>query len=254
HLLYYKWFTLRFVQKAKTIATVSNFSKTDILIKYKIAPQKVSVVYSAAKDVFKPIDYEAQQVIKDKFTGGREYLIYVGAIQPRKNLLNLLKAYSLFKKRLKTEMKLVFAGRMAWKNDQLLELLNTYKHKDDVVLTGYLDENELSALVASAYGLVYPSVFEGFGVPVLEAMQCHVPVLTSENTSMQEIAEDAALYFDPNNISDIADKLMIIYKDEDLRKKLIEKGKLISKKYSWQNTADLLWDCMQKAIDGKEKI
>lgn len=145
-------------------------------------------------------------------------------------------------------MKLVLAGRLAWKNDEFLTLLNTYKYKEDVVLTGYLKEGELAGLMAAAYALAYPSLFEGFGVPVIEAMKCGVPVLTSKNSSMQEISEEAALYFDPQNIDDIADKLMRIYKDEKGRKDLIQKGFAAAQKYSWQKTADGVWDSLMKTM------
>jgi glycosyltransferase involved in cell wall biosynthesis len=114
-------------------------------------------------------------------------------------------------------------------------------------LTNYVEEKELAQLVGAAYALVYPSLFEGFGVPVLEAMKSKVPVLTSAHTSMQEIAEDAALYFDPHNYTDIAEKLMLIYKDENLRSRLIEKGNAVVEKYSWQRTADLLWESIVEA-------
>src|SRR4029078_4691423 len=140
-------------------------------------------------------------------------------------------AFSIFKKRLQSNMKLVIAGRLAWKNHEFMQLINTYKYKADVILTGYLSEAELALLLESAYALVYPSLFEGFGVPVAEAMKCEVPVLTSEKTSMQEVAGDAALYFNPKDHSDIADKMMLIYKDENLRKELIEKEKLVAVKY-----------------------
>ena len=146
-------------------------------------------------------------------------------------------------------MKLVLAGRLAWKNDEFLKLLNTYKYRRDVVLTGYVEEDELVKLTGSAYALVYPSLFEGFGVPVLEAMRCHVPVLTSRNTSMEEIAGDAGLYFNPQDPADMGDKLMRIYKDEDLRSILIKKGIEKEKEYSWDRTAELVWECMQKAVE-----
>ena len=144
-------------------------------------------------------------------------------------------------------MKLVLAGRLAWKNDEFLQLLNTYKYKDEVILTNYVEEKELAQLIGAAYALVYPSLFEGFGVPVLEAMKSKVPVLTSSHTSMQEVAEDAALYFDPHNYTDIAEKLMLIYKDENLRSRLIEEGIAVAEKYSWQRTADLLWQSIVDA-------
>lgn len=253
HERYFKRNLPKFLRKAKAVATVSQFSKDDIVKTYKVAPSKIDVVYSAVKGAFRPIPYDEQDAVKEKWTGGREYFIYVGAIQPRKNLVNLLKAFSGFKKRLQSGMKLVLAGRLAWKNDEFLGLLNTYKYKDDVVLTGYLEEEELARLVASSYALVYPSLFEGFGVPVLEGMQCGVPVLTSAGTSMQEIGEDAALYFNPNDPTDIADKLMRIYKDETLRSQLIQKGKDVAARYSWERTAGLLWEAIEKAA-GRERV
>lgn len=247
HYKFYKHFTPKFLKKAKTIATVSCFSKNDIVKQYKIEPQKINVVYNGVKEIFQPISFDEQLAIKEKYTSGREFFLHVGAIQPRKNLVNLLKAFSVFKKRQKSEMKLVLAGRLAWKNEIFLQLLNTYKYKEEIILTNYVEEKELAQLVGAAYALVYPSLFEGFGVPVLEAMKSKVPVLTSAHTSMQEIAEDAALYFDPHNYTDIAEKLMLIYKDENLRSRLIEKGNAVVEKYSWQRTADLLWESIVEA-------
>ena len=251
-LFFYKRYTPKFLHKAKSIATVSQFSKKDIVEQYKIDEAKIGVVYSAAKQIFQPLSFDDQTTIKEKYTNGKEYFLYTGAIHPRKNLINLLKAFSIFKKRQQSGMKLVLAGRLAWKNNEFLTLLKTYKYRTDVLLTGYLPEAELARLTASAYALIYPSLFEGFGVPVLEAMQCGVPVLTSGNTSMQEIGEDAALYFDANDCTDIAEKLMLIYKDETLRNNLIKKGFVIAKKYSWQQTADLLWANIVKAVNENE--
>jgi glycosyltransferase involved in cell wall biosynthesis len=247
HLFFYKRYTPKFLHKAKSIATVSEFSKKDIMEHYGTDAEKINVVYSAVKEVFKPLSFNYQDEVKLKYTAGAEFFLYTGAIHPRKNLINLLKGFSVFKKRLQSGMKLVLAGRLAWKSSDFTDLLKTYKYRNDVVLTGYLPEEDLALLTASAYALVYPSLFEGFGVPVLEAMQCKVPVLTSANSSMEEICADAALYFNPNDHADIAEKMMMIYKDETLRSRLIEKGGGIAPKYSWQRTADLLWESILKA-------
>lgn len=241
HLQYYKQYTPKFIRKAQTVATVSQFSKTDIIKQYNTDPEKISVVYSGVKASFVPVSYDTQTAIKEKYTGGAEFFLCTGAIQPRKNLVNFLKAFSVFKRRMHSSMKLVLAGRLAWKNEEFLTLLKTYKYKDDVVLTGYLDESELALLTASAYAAVYPSFFEGFGVPVLEAMKCNVPVLTSKASAMEEISEGKATYFDPANVDDIAYQLMFIYKNEGERKEFIENGKAIAVKYTWQQTADLVW-------------
>ena len=141
-----------------------------------------------------------------------------------------------------SNLKLVLAGRLAWKYKDFVESLKTYKYREDVVLTGYLNEEELVNVIGSAYALLYPSLWEGFGVPVLEAMQSGVPVITSENSAMQEIAEDAALYINPVDHNDIAEKMMLLYKDENLRLQLIGRGKKISEQYNWERSAALLWE------------
>jgi glycosyltransferase involved in cell wall biosynthesis len=250
HQLFYKYYVPRFLKKAKAVATVSEFSKKDIVQTYKMDPSRIRVVYSAVKDSFKPIGWEEKDAVKEKYTGGREFFIYVGSIHPRKNLVNLLKAFSLFKGRQQTNMKLVLAGRMAWKNGEFVQLLKTYKYRRDVVMTGYLEENELARLTAAAYALVYPSMFEGFGVPVLEGMKCDVPVLTSQDSPMEEIGEDAAIYFNPAEPRSIAEALMTIYKDEALRGELIREGRTVAQKYSWEKTAGLLWESLLEASGG----
>ena len=249
HYRFYKHFTPKFIKKACTIATVSELSKQDIMAHYKTHFDKIDVVYNGVKEGFQPLSFDKREVFKEKYSGGSEFFLYAGALQPRKNLVNLLKAFSIFKKRQRSEMKLVLAGRLAWKNGEFLELLKTYKYREEVVLTGYLEQSELEGLMASAYAMVYHSLFEGFGVPVVEAMKCEVPVLTSAYTSMQEIGEDAALYFDAASHTDMAEKLMLIYKDEDLRKSMIQKGKAVARKYSWKRSAELLWESVVKAME-----
>lgn len=249
HTIFYKRYIPRFLKKAGSIATVSAFSKQDILSFYKNIPaSKINVVYSGVKEIFKPVGEKEKKAIKEQYTSGKEFFIYVGAIHPRKNLENLLKAFSVFKKRQQSGMKLLLAGRLAWKYQPFLEKLKTYKYRDDVVLTGYVSDEELSRILGSAYAMLYPSLFEGFGVPVLEAMHCDVPVITSINSSMQEIAQEAALYCDPSDYNSIADKMMLLYKDENLRKKLIIKGKEIFPKYSWDATAEAIWQNILKAV------
>ncbi|SRR6266496_2610280 len=247
-LFFFKRYVPKFLKKAKSIATVSEFSKRDISHHYKTDPRKINVVYSAAKEIFKPVAIEIAEETKNKYANGKEYFLYVGAIHPRKNLLNLLKAFAIFKKRQRSNIKLILAGRLAWKYDFFMQNLKKYKYRDEVIMLGYLCEDELVKIIASSYALLYPSLLEGFGVPVLEAMKCNVPVITSSHSSMEEIAKDAALYADAENFEDIAENMMRIYKDENLRKELIEKGKMIAPQYSWQRTAELLWQSILQAV------
>jgi glycosyltransferase involved in cell wall biosynthesis len=249
HLWYYKWFTGSFIKKANRVVTVSVFSEKDIIAHYPAATGKTDVVFSAAKESFKPIPYTRQQQVKVQYAEGCEYFLFVGGIHPRKNLMQLLKAFSLFKKWQKSNMKLLVAGRLAWKYGNLLEKLETYKHRKDVIMLDYLEETELAEITGAAYALVFPSYFEGFGVPIIEAMQCEVPVITSDVSSMPEIGEDAVLYCDPDNADSIAKQMMQLYKDESLRTSLIEKGKLQAAKFSWDYTADLFWESIEKAVN-----
>jgi glycosyltransferase involved in cell wall biosynthesis len=245
--VFYRRRVPKFIQKAASLATVSQFTKNDITRVYKTDADKIGVVYNGCRESIHAVDEEVKAATRKKYTEGQEYFIYVGSLQPRKNLVRLLKAFSLFKKRQQSGMKLVLAGRPGWKNDEFLQLLSTYKYRTEVVLTHYLEEKELAQLLASAYALVYPSLFEGFGVPVLEAMHSGVPVLTSAGSAMQEVGAEAGLYFDPLQHEDIAEKMMRIYKDEELRKQMIVKGRERSTAFSWQETARLLWQEVQKA-------
>lgn len=249
HLFYYKRYTPKFLQKAKRVATVSQFSKQDIINQYKIPSEKIDVVYSAAKPVFKTEAYVIQSAIKEKYADGCEYFLFTGGIHPRKNLLNLLKAFSIFKKWQQSNMKLLVVGRIAWQTDDLLDKLETYKYRDDVALLGYVEENELANITASAYALIFPSYFEGFGVPPLEAMQCNVPVITSNVSSMPEICGNAAVYANPDDYEEIAEKMKLLYRDETFRNEMINNGKVQCKKFSWDNTADLLWQSILKTTN-----
>jgi glycosyltransferase involved in cell wall biosynthesis len=227
---------------------VSEFSKKDIIDQYGIDEKKINVVFSGVKDIFKPVSPQVKYEIKKQYTGGAEFFLHTGAIHPRKNLENLLKAFSIFKKRQQSSMKLVLAGRLAWKYNSLTEKLKTYKYRNEVILLDYVDEDVLTRLTASAYALIYPSFFEGFGVPVLEAMQCEVPVITSNGSSMQEIGGDAALYAKPDNYMELAETMMHLYKNETLRSSLIIKGSEVVSQYTWDKTSKLLWRAIQKSI------
>ncbi|MFM7671485.1 MAG: glycosyltransferase family 4 protein [Bacteroidota bacterium] len=244
---YYRKHTPRFLRQVNRIATVSELSKQEIMDRYAISADKIGVVYSAAKPDFHPLTDEECSSVKARFTEGKEFFLCTGAIHPRKNLIGLLKAFSLFKKRQQTGFKLVLAGRLAWRSGDFEKLLSAYKYRSDVVLTGYVDLNTLVELTAAAYAMVYPSFYEGFGVPVLEAMQSDVPVVTSAGTSMQEIAGPAALYADPKEPASIAEQMNRLYVDESLRRRLIEQGRDVARRFDWEETARRLWTDMQAA-------
>ena len=246
-LMYYRWFMPRFLKKAKQVVTVSGFSKQDLKKNFPVCIGKTAVVYNAPNRVFRPLSWEEKELVKQQYTGGVEYFFYCGAIHPRKNLLSLLKAFSAFKKRQKSQMKLVIAGRLAWKNQSFERLLNTFKYRADVILTGYLDRGELARLTAAAYAMVYPSLFEGFGVPPLESLQSGVPAIVARTSAMPEIGGDAYLYFDADREQDLAEKMMLLYKDETLRARLIANAEQRLALFSWDVSAGQMWQCILKA-------
>lgn len=242
HKHYWKYFQPRFAEKAKRIVTVSEYSKQDMQDLYGIEPDKIDVACNAAHDAYQPLDWKEKEAVKEKHADGCEYFVYAGALHPRKNILNLLKAFILFKKRQRTDMKLIMVGRFAWKYEEVLELKENMPFKEDVKWVGYKEVSELSRIIGGAYALAYPSLFEGFGIPILEALQCNVPAIVSETSSMPEVAGKAGLLVDPHNVQDIANKMEQLYKDENLRTQLIKEAPAQVAKYSWEKAAEILWD------------
>jgi glycosyltransferase involved in cell wall biosynthesis len=248
HFLFYKKFTPGFIKKSKIVVTVSEFTKAAIIKQYKPDAVKIQVVYSGVDEKFMPLLIEERENVKAKYADGNEYFIYTGDIGSNKNLLNLLKAFSAFKKRQKSHMQLLIAGKPGWKHEEFLEILRLFRFKEEVKLIESLPLQELVKVTASAYAMVYPSFLEGFGTQSLQAMKSGVPVITSTASAMSEICSDAALYADPQNFKDIAIQMMLIFKDENLRKTLIEKAKLQAEKYNWDITASLFWDAIEKTM------
>lgn len=246
HQWHYRRFYPRYARSAKHIVTVSEFTKQDVMHQFDISPDKIDVVYNAGRKGFVPLPYSEKENIKEKLTSGHEYFLFVGAIHPRKNIINLLKAFVQFKRRQRSNMKLVIVGRMAWQFEEIREAKEKMPFKDDVIWTGYLGFEELTKITAAAYALVYPSVFEGFGIPIVEAMECHVPVIVSNTSSMPEVGGNAALLVNPESPEDIAEKMGLMYKDEVLRNRLIQEAIIQKQKFNWDNSANQLWEAIMK--------
>lgn len=246
---FYKKFTPKFLAKARTIATVSESSKKDIIENYAIDPGKISLVYRSAASIFQPIDEKEKEDIKEKYTEGKEYFLFTGSIGPGKNLLNILKAFSFFKKRQKSSMQLVIAGSPVRGYHQFTEDLNTFKFRKEVKLLGDLSKNELAKLTAAAYAMVCPVFVEGLTAHALGAMQCGVPVIVSNGQWGMGNGQltMAVLYADPGDFMDIADKMMTLFKDERKRNALIVAGRTAVQAFNPQQTANMLWDCINFA-------
>ncbi len=234
-------------KRAIRVATVSTNSKKDIEQYYKVPSDKIDIIYSGISNHFAPISAEEQKAIRAKFTQNQDYFLFVGTVLPRKNLLNLLKAFDLFKKESSAPMKFVVVGNV-WLWDKDLE--NTYNNmqfKNDVVLTGRLSDKEVANLYASCFAVTYVSHYEGFGLPVLEAFNSGVPLITASTSCLPEIAGDAALFANPSSPQEIADRMLQLCNQTGLRDALVEKGTARKNKFTWQDTAELLWNCVLTA-------
>ncbi len=248
---YYKWFFPRFTRKASRIATVSEFSKNDISKKYSIDLNKIDVVYNGVNDTYKVLSENEILISKEKFANGKQYFIFIGSLIPRKNLENLFNAFDNFKKTVTSDVCLLIVGEKKWWTKNIAKAFNKMEYKSDVIFCGRLEPKELNQALSSSLALVYISYFEGFGIPIIEAFKCGTAVITSNVTSMPEIAGDAAIFVDPFNIIDISKAMNNIYSDKNLRSSLIEKGFIQMNKFSWDFTAQKLWLSIEKTISTK---
>jgi len=246
---YYKYYVPRFIKHATRVATVSEYSKADIVRQYGTSPDKIDVVYSAAKDIFQPISEAEKKQVMVRYAQGKPYLIYVGSIHPRKNLKNMLLAFDAFKKSAPaSDLKFLVVGAFGWQTSDLKEVIEGMQYRDEVIFLGRQPLDVLAKLIAASFALLYLSIFEGFGVPPLEGMKCGVPVITSDTSSIPEICGDAALLLDPQDVPAISAAISLLWTDAHTRDSLIAQGFLQAKKYSWDICADLLWAGCLKAI------
>lgn len=246
-LKYYKKNFPKFAKKAKRIVTVSEFSKNDIIKQYGIDPGNIDVVYNGVNDNFHPIQEAEKIEIRNSYSNQSPYLIYVGSLHARKNIERMLLAFDVFKKQKSSEVKLVIVGEKIWKSLNLDHLLDSLSYKKDIIFTGRIESVELTKLIAASEGLVYVSYFEGFGIPIIEGMKSGIPVITSNVTSMPEIAGDAAILADPFSVESIAEAMAKVL-DEKLKMQLIAKGEIRAKKFTWEQSASLLWNSIEKVI------
>ena len=247
HLWHYKKFFPKFAQKAKRIVTVSEFSKQDIVDCYGVNPEKIDVAYNGVNEIFKPLSEAEKSIVRAHYSFGHPYFMFVGSLHPRKNLARLFTAFDRFKQRNQNDVKLVIVGEKRWWTEPIQRAYDAMSCKDDVVFAGRLSAEDLHRVTAAALASVYVSYFEGFGIPILEAFKCDTPVITSNVTSMPEVAQDAALLVDPFNEDDIAEA-MIKVMDEDVRKALIEKGRKRAVDFSWNKAAEVIWNSLMKSL------
>lgn len=234
---YYPYFTPRFCRKASHIVAVSQYTKKDIIKQYRIESNKISVCGNGCRPGFSVAAPQMQTAIRDKYANGLAYFLSVGAVHPRKNIHRLIAAFDRFKKRTNAKVKLLIAGRFAWQTGIVKTAYDEARFKDDIIFLGYVPDEELPLIMSSALAFVYPSLFEGFGIPLLEAMHAEVPSITSYVSSMPEVAGKAAKLIDPLIVDQIAIAMQELHANAGLRQQLVATGRTQRTKYSWDKTA-----------------
>ena len=237
---FYQKYVPKYLQKAEHIIAVSEATKADIMRQCEIPESNISVAYNGCREEFKK---EADS--KKEILNGQAYFYFIGAIHPRKNVSRIIQAFHSFKKKTGQPHQLVLAGRMAWQTDEIEQLLNDSIYKDQIHLPGYLNTQDAVQYMRSAFAFVYPSLFEGFGVPVLEALNADVPVISSNVSSLPEVAGDAGLLVDPNSVEEIADAMQKLVENESLRSELIKNGKQQREKFSWDESSKIIYERLQ---------
>jgi len=227
-------------KKADKIIADSFSTKEDLIKIYKINPDKIEVIPLGISKSFKPIDKHDPQLekVREKYGLSKNFILYFGTIEPRKNLILLIKAFEALKKGAGiADLKLVIAGAKGWLYKDIFEKVESSKFKEDIIFTGIIDARDKLYLYNLASLFVYPSFFEGFGFPPLEAMACGVPTIVSNSSSLPEVVGNGAIMVDPYNVGELAFVIKEIFEDKDLREDLIKKGLNQAKKFDWNKTA-----------------
>lgn len=244
-LQYYQKYQPRFAQLSRKILTVSEYSAKDIVLQYGIEAQKIAIVYNGSR--FEEIPPKDDPAILKKYgLKSGQYFIYTGSLHPRKNITRLVEAFEQTIAASAHGVKLVLAGRQAWKTAEMTDRIKSSPLADQIILTGYVPDEILWNILKNALALCYVSLFEGFGVPVLDAFHAEVPVICSSTTSLSEVAGDAALQVDPGDVGAIAGAMDQLYDNPDLRFSLIQRGNQRQYTYNWTLTTRKIFQTIEE--------
>jgi glycosyltransferase involved in cell wall biosynthesis len=233
--------------KASAISSVSRTSADDIIEFLSLEPSKVHVVHSSIAEHFhEPISDEARSACKEKYSLPDRFVLFVGKIYPGKNFGNIVRAFRKVSEEADCDIRLVSVGDMRWRYKPELKLVEELGLADKVMFPGWVDQHDLPAIYSLADCFLFPSYYEGFGIPLLESMACDCPVVTASTGSCPEIAADAALFADPNDPGEIADQVLRVLTDDTLSKELVRRGRERIKDFSWDRAGQMTIDIFRQ--------
>jgi glycosyltransferase involved in cell wall biosynthesis len=233
------------IGRTDRIITISENAKKEICGYYKVNEGKVDVVYlGCPKNIKKVEDIDLIEETKKKYGIEKKYILVVGTLEPRKNIKGLIEAYNLLDDETKQKYQLVICGGKGWYYKEVFDIVKEYQLTNQIVFTGYADECDIPSIYSGASLFVYPSFYEGFGLPILEAFTCGIPVVCSDTSSLPEVAGEAVVYFDPENVISIKEKIKEVLNNKDLQKELVEKGFDQLKKFSWEESVKKIFNIL----------
>lgn len=251
---YLDWATRFNAHASARVIVDSQATANDLISFYGLDPNKIVLAYPAGAEGFTPVtDPTTLETVRLKYGTGPRYFLYVGTLQPRKNLATLLRAFAslVTRRAIGDDVRLVLAGKRGWLYKEILEMARSLALQGRVVFSGYVPQEDLPALLSGALAYVLPSWYEGFGLPVLEAMSCDTPVICSNVSSLPEVAGEAALLFDPADASALAEAMWRLYADSALRQELIARGRERVRAFSWRSCARHVLAAIEAVGGGK---
>ncbi|MEM7344137.1 MAG: glycosyltransferase family 1 protein, partial [Chloroflexota bacterium] len=248
---YLDWTTRRHGRVAQQVIADSLATKEDLIAAYQTDAARINVVYLGRDETLTRVtDPHLIAMTKTRYQIDGDYLLYVGTLHPRKNLTRLVEAYHrALQSQQSASVKLVIAGKRGWLYNDIFERIQQLGLTEQVIFPGYITDQDKTALLSGALGYVFPSLYEGFGLPVLEAMACGVPVLTSNTSSLPEVAGEAALLVDPHNIEEIADALGQLMIDSEVRQQLVNQGYQQLQAFSWAKAAEQILTVLERVAN-----
>lgn len=236
------------VRIADKIITPTETVRRELCEHFKVAPEKVFAIPEAARECFRPMEFADAESVRQRLGMGGEFLLAVGTIEPRKNLAVLISAFEEVLRSLPgSSLQLVIAGGAGWLSGPVFEAIAKSLVTNRILLTDYLHDDDLRALYASCSAFIYPSLYEGFGLPPLEAMACGAPVIASDIPTFRETLDEAAHFFDPENSQQLSEAIIQVTRNQDLRQRLMSAGLQQAQKFSWERTARLTLEVYEAA-------